>query len=181
MPRGSSPLARGKGEGRRACDHEPGIIPACAGKRRIKASKSSATRDHPRLRGEKCLRHWARSRAIGSSPLARGKVAEIGAQVRADRIIPACAGKSDLELFVARFMEDHPRLRGEKGHGDLAQVIRAGSSPLARGKAYRGLGARGDARIIPACAGKRTGAVPPPRSSKDHPRLRGEKYPEVRT
>ena len=49
--------------------------------------------DHPRLRGEKKLVGIVFREEEGSSPLARGKVAEIGAQVRADRIIPACAGK----------------------------------------------------------------------------------------
>ena len=91
---GSSPLARGKA----FLMSEPicyfGIIPACAGKSRVKHFKLCCYGDHPRLRGEKFAPRELLKEGGGSSPLARGKVCTAGAFERGRRIIPACAGKS---------------------------------------------------------------------------------------
>ena len=91
------------------------------------------------------------------------------------RIIPAYAGKRVDTSGKSLVVEDHPRLRGEKGYRTAWGHKFKGSSPLTRGKAItfhcRGLG-KG---IIPAYAGKRSCGYHLLRSQRDHPRLRGEK------
>ena len=131
--------------------------------------------DHPRLRGEKQYEHRIAKCSKGSSPLARGKVAEIAALCHNERIIPACAGKSIIRTTLEMYPKDHPRLRGEK-RGFLPRKCRQrGSSPLARGKASRSASSAKSRRIIPACAGKSKKPCCCVSAGRDHPRLRGEK------
>ena len=66
-------------------------------------------------------------------------------------------------------------MRGEKARLTFFSVLKRGSPPHARGKAYEWGKERIDARITPACAGK---SEIHPRGSIggiDHPRMRGEK------
>ena len=70
---GSSPLTRGKPEGRRPHGERAGLIPAHAGKTTRSMPASTCPRAHPRSRGENprtSTRNWVR---CGSSPLTRGK------------------------------------------------------------------------------------------------------------
>ena len=50
------------------------------------------------------------------------------------RITPAYAGRSDLRLRVHSQDEDHPRVRGEKVHGQALRRGEAGSPPRTRGE-----------------------------------------------
>ena len=66
------------------------------------------------MRGEKLVPLMCRSHTPGSSPHARGKGA-IGFYLEdCFRIIPACAGKRDPDIYYFRTGQDHPRMRGEK-------------------------------------------------------------------
>ena len=91
---GSSPLARGapgrfpQSAGRR------GIIPACAGSTNGAGMRASATRDHPRLRGEHIEMDTRFPSCEGSSPLARGAPAPALRHQAQRGIIPACAGST---------------------------------------------------------------------------------------
>ena len=70
---------------------------------------------------------------------------------------------------------DHPRVRGEKIRRGLVRFQIEGSPPRARGKVSRcrfGVCLLG---ITPACAGKRSSTKCCPNSTRDHPRVRGEK------
>ena len=71
---GSPPPMRGKGN--QCCDNlnETGITPAYAGKSISKARVSTASRDHPRLCGEKRGRITKVRLMTGSPPPMRGKV-----------------------------------------------------------------------------------------------------------
>ena len=73
VPPGSSPLTRGKrGDSCREPDGG-GLIPAHAGKTGCSTGLTSATRAHPRSRGENAPLSMIPSVRCGSSPLTRGK------------------------------------------------------------------------------------------------------------
>ena len=71
-------------------------------------------------------------------------------------------------------MAAHPRSRGENRTVTLYARGDLGSSPLTRGKPFKGSRRRSERGLIPAHAGK-TATRPRPRSSRTaHPRSRGE-------
>ena len=70
---GSSPLTRGKHDLRRRDQDRTGLIPAHAGKTRLRACGNGGPRAHPRSRGENVALSGVIAKAEGSSPLTRGK------------------------------------------------------------------------------------------------------------
>ena len=91
---GSSPLTRGKlirvllrTSGQR-------LIPAHAGKTTVPAFVLSMSQAHPRSRGENTSMASSVPISLGSSPLTRGKRAQIKAAVSVVGLIPAHAGKT---------------------------------------------------------------------------------------
>ena len=76
-----------------------GIIPAYAGSTPCPANKSSAARDHPRIRGEHVMDTEAAMRFLGSSPHTRGAPGDVSAPCFHLGIIPAYAG-STLKYLV---------------------------------------------------------------------------------
>ena len=111
-----------------------GITPAYAGKRFSDDGEKYNIEDHSRLRGEKGFLCGWRALRSGSPPLTRGKaIPPNGAQV-AYRITPAYAGKRFSDDGEKYNIEDHSRLRGEKGFLCGWRALRSGSPPLARGK-----------------------------------------------
>ena len=72
---GSSPLTRGKQSAIARGPRLVGLIPAHAGKTRPKNRRKSASRAHPRSRGENQVEGHLRVVLAGSSPLTRGKPA----------------------------------------------------------------------------------------------------------
>ena len=89
----------------------------------------------------------------------RGKVAQFGVTSMVQRITPAYAGKSASALQVSFYLEDHPRLCGEKRYMWLAHINNVGSPPPMRGKV---LNHKRDGRtrgITPAYAGKSVALV----------------------
>ena len=132
------------------------------------------TAAHPRSRGENIVIRGHIARDTGSSPLTRGKLSGMVAEVLGDRLIPAHAGKTPRLLRRAQPRRAHPRSRGENAGSRVATVIAPGSSPLTRGKRREADAARAAHRLIPAHAGKtgcvRRGAL----GASAHPRSRGE-------
>ena len=115
-----------------------------------------------------------RSRGRGSSPLTRGKLTVEVLVTQPVRLIPAHAGKTVYLGLIMVVSPAHPRSRGENSPRPSMRSMRAGSSPLTRGKRSVGR-TRGQAgRLIPAHAGK----TRPPAEAADgttaHPRSRGE-------
>ena len=110
---GSSPLTRGKrptGSHPRAVS---GLIPAHAGKTRLRASWALRTWAHPRSRGENVVLQEVPEAYQGSSPLTRGKLDKVRGHQGHGGLIPAHAGKTLARgrgLVVSRA---HPRSRGE--------------------------------------------------------------------
>ena len=71
-----------------------GIIPACAGSTTASRSRSGASWDHPRMRGEHLERILTVDMSEGSSPHARGAPLAVYVDRHAVGIIPACAGST---------------------------------------------------------------------------------------
>ena len=91
------------------------------------------------------------------------------------RITPACAGKSPEESGGRPGQRDHPRMCGEKAQKVLSFWPIRGSPPRMRGKGLRMLPGNWRRRITPAYAGKRSFRCGFFHSSRDHPRVCGEK------
>ena len=126
------------------------------------------------MRGEHWSARWRSAVPTGSSPHARGALLDDMAREVYGRIIPACAGSTCSLGQGLGGGKDHPRMRGEHMAAKLEKQLAKGSSPHARGARLHGLKVCKDDGIIPACAGSTPSWCPPPRSSRDHPRMRGE-------
>ena len=73
--------------------------------------------------------------------------------VAVDRFIPACAGNAASISLAASRWAVHPRMRGERVAWGAILVVRAGSSPHARGTLAKFALKYPERRFIPACAG----------------------------
>ena len=140
---GSPPCMRGK-EGAvlvQLCKDR--ITPACAGKRTRPQLYAIASKDHPRVCGEKKVMRGAKDKRMGSPPHVRGKAFLLTPAMVLSRITPACAGKSWSNALPCSRREDHPRVCGEKFFAAYGAMPLSGSPPRMRGKdqimgAYRG-------------------------------------------
>ena len=171
---GSSPLTRGK---RLACCRvalSVRLIPAHAGKTHALRSGRGDVQAHPRSRGENAGSPACLPRTAGSSPLTRGK-RRVLIFVRSNtRLIPAHAGKTRGTQRQCCQTAAHPRSRGENLIAPLITLTRAGSSPLTRGKRSVREDEWAMTGLIPAHAGKTSFHLRLLRSSRAHPRSRGE-------
>ena len=151
---GSSPLTRGKHQGRRERRHRVGLIPAHAGKTLPALSMLLRARAHPRSRGENPFSLFVGCATTGSSPLTRGK--------------PPSSRPRSTERRA------HPRSRGENSLLAFPNVNPLGSSPLTRGKHLTAPQTNHRSRLIPAHAGKTFGRAGGASPTRAHPRSRGE-------
>ena len=151
---GSPPPMRGKVYNSSRVEQRNRITPAYAGKSRICWRKSRGIWDHPRLCGEELHSCPTRRSAELSPPPMRGKVKYKAQRLYEKRITPAYAGKSLLVVNLACGKQDHPRLCGEKVHGDLYSCKMSGSPPPMRGKAVNAADVVNWFGITPAYAGK---------------------------
>ena len=111
---------------------------------------------------------------VGSSPHTRGARAVVCRAVRRAGIIPAYAGSTSSIVGLTKLARDHPRIRGEHSRSLTSRVSIPGSSPHTRGARGRPAQGRRRGGIIPAYAGSTSMARFCTRSSRDHPRIRGE-------
>ena len=158
------------------------LIPARAGKTGVLAVCEPVGEAHPRSRGENPGREHREPVKGGSSPLARGKPVRLTMWRAFCGLIPARAGKTMKLSRVSCIAAAHPRSRGENPIEPLNEEAEAGSSPLARGKPYTGIPARGAGGLIPARAGK-TPAHPRLhfRQAGSSPLARGKPHASCRT
>ena len=134
VPRGSSPLTRGKLAGLGYSSAWGGLIPAHAGKTTTPLPRSRSWWAHPRSRGENDAGAPHPRARFGSSPLTRGKL-DVGVGVdQVGGLIPAHAGKTFSRSARAVGATAHPRSRGENPATSRVSPCREGSSPLTRGK-----------------------------------------------
>ena len=174
LPRGSSPLTRGKPPLVRPGCAQGGLIPAHAGKTRPTECRALDTQAHPRSRGENSPTQRPQRNQEGSSPLTRGKLVSIVRAVTLAGLIPAHAGKTvwvRVEIDNARA---HPRSRGENRCVQSRPSRTVGSSPLTRGKRRVWRRLTNDVRLIPAHAGKTGRSLHVSELKRAHPRSRGE-------
>ena len=136
-------------------DADPGITPACAGKRHVERLRFALSGDHPRVCGEKLATGAAKVGGWGSPPRVRGKDAIQRHPSRGFGITPACAGKSKAQTVKMMWLRDHPRVCGEKVFCPSQGWKNGGSPPRVRGKAASRAAPCVRAGITPACAGKR--------------------------
>ncbi len=173
---GSSPRARGAQPPQRLSATGRGLIPACAGSTLAAWHGTTTGRAHPRVRGEHLGSAIDTVKGWGSSPRARGALAEQETGRRAHGLIPACAGSTCAEQYVRLPKAAHPRVRGEhdatleKGGG------KPGSSPRARGAPRADPRGAAELGLIPACAGSTIPDRPSGPCRWAHPRVRGEHY-----
>ena len=170
---GSSPLARGLPGRIVLHDLRGRIIPARAGFTRPRPASPTAAADHPRSRGVYDAAYVYGVATRGSSPLARGLRCASYAGTAGPRIIPARAGFTSGPQITKFDHGDHPRSRGVYVTGYWWPVVRAGSSPLARGlPSHSGLQYKLGG-IIPARAGFTPWTGGGACGRPDHPRSRG--------
>ena len=150
---GSSPLARGRRGVLAQNLRGVRIIPARAGSTPGRTGRTIDPRDHPRSRGVDPRHVGAVAYGEGSSPLARGRPDTAAPESTSWGIIPARAGSTESPSVVPQMLKDHPRSRGVDRPAASGWWLRAGSSPLARGRPVDGLATRVEHRIIPARAG----------------------------
>ena len=171
---GSSPLTRGKQDGVKAPSGRIRLIPAHAGKTTVSVAQVLAYPAHPRSRGENRTMPTMIAKAVGSSPLTRGKHDFVLARRLDVGLIPAHAGKtSHHDLSKVRTWA-HPRSRGENSPSAAVSPSGWGSSPLTRGKHVDIGFPDGTTRLIPAHAGKTNAVSGIVLRSGAHPRSRGE-------
>ena len=113
--RGSSPLARGLQHRVQPVLLHPRIIPARAGFTAPVASPRATYSDHPRSRGVYAFPESPLRKILGSSPLARGLLADPLPCCDHAGIIPARAGFTRKNERLPLLQEDHPRSRGVYG------------------------------------------------------------------
>ena len=150
---GSSPLARGTPEQPHAQPRPERFIPAGAGNTSRLRTSASRPSVHPRWRGEHRSRVFYARGKCGSSPLARGTLIPVPADLALQRFIPAGAGNTHAWWCRSPRSAVHPRWRGEHRTQRYIKPMRSGSSPLARGTHPLERFELGNDRFIPAGAG----------------------------
>ena len=171
---GSSPLTRGKLPVLRRQLPGARLIPAHAGKTLHNPAHRSASKAHPRSRGENFKDETRGVWGEGSSPLTRGKRPPRFKEDRVPGLIPAHAGKTNARRGMKYRGAAHPRSRGENQSRVRRHTPPPGSSPLTRGKQSEGTGAFTHHGLIPAHAGKTLLWGPTAALFRAHPRSRGE-------
>ena len=126
------------------------------------------------MRGEDTTSLLPSQEHTGSPPHARGRRSGSTCLNMSYRITPACAGKTTMRARPCKTKTDHPRMRGEDVEESVGGLLQLGSPPHARGRLDVTKGDIDYERITPACAGKTIRRVSSLKSSKDHPRMRGE-------
>ena len=91
-----------------------------------------------------------------------------------ERISPACAGNTAIELEGKMDVTDQPRVRGEHAPRKSAIFSLFGSAPRARGTLSSVIAREFLFRISPACAGNTCRTTPANAAAPDQPRVRGE-------
>ena len=129
---------------------------------------------HPRAGGENLHQARRDPSGWGSSPRWRGKQKEVNRSGRAERLIPALAGKTRQRRRAARLSTAHPRAGGENHRAPRRGRRGAGSSPRWRGKLKHDTTISRLQRLIPALAGKTLVLRPFTADRPAHPRAGGE-------
>ena len=131
---GSPPRMRGKASSHFCTCSTFGITPAYAGKSTCSFGHPLASRDHPRVCGEKSGLMRSNATGTGSPPRMRGKGLVPYVPRLVQGITPAYAGKRGRGTCPRPCGWDHPRVCGEKGSSHAFHGRKTGSPPRMRGK-----------------------------------------------
>ena len=131
---GSSPLTRGKRSPHTGSSRLRRLIPAHAGKTRLRRRGYIPRSAHPRSRGENEGVEGSDSSLCGSSPLTRGKRSSQTRTSPLPGLIPAHAGKTLRQSRRGPGPSAHPRSRGENEERLVESPALTGSSPAHAGK-----------------------------------------------
>ena len=130
------------------------ITPAYAGRRSSSGIHLTASRDHPRVRGEKGTERSITYPAMGSPPRTRGEEVPLSCLGDLDGITPAYAGRRATRITSPLPQWDHPRVRGEKLVTLVSGLDDKGSPPRTRGEGEQPRKQGAKKRITPAYAGR---------------------------
>ena len=172
--RGSSPLARGPRPSEEYCGRRRGLIPARAGTTPTRRRCCARPRAHPRSRGDHPPPGGHPVAHRGSSPLARGPLADFKQSLAPVGLIPARAGTTHNSARTPARRGAHPRSRGDHAGLDSGNDHIKGSSPLARGPRRSGCTLFAALGLIPARAGTTALAFLRAECDWAHPRSRGD-------
>ena len=152
----------------------PGITPAYAGKTPANRHSSKNMWDHPRVCGKDSTQFVIGILSIGSPPRMRERPVTERVFPPSERITPAYAGKTHLNLGHYRIPRDHPRVCG-KDMRLLARILCArGSPPRMRERRWFATCNLSVYGITPAYAGKTLALSRCLAGSRDHPRVCGK-------
>ena len=131
-------------------------------------------RAHPRACGENSWAARLMNGLGGSSPRVRGKPAVWDEATRAQRLIPARAGKTARARCARSSPPAHPRACGENERARAVGLANRGSSPRVRGKRPARCATAHAGGLIPARAGKTGPSSRIRLPGPAHPRACGE-------
>ena len=171
---GKTPRVRGKPSPKNTSNARSGLIPACAGKTKPCRSNGPAEGAHPRVCGENAIPSHHANGYPGSSPRVRGKLTVPRQAGKSFRLIPACAGKTNVLVLKLSHRGAHPRVCGENFLVSPYVERQLGSSPRVRGKLTRFTADDAGPGLIPACAGKTFPQRHRSNQPGAHPRVCGE-------
>ena len=170
----SPPLARGAQLGQQVHGVGVGLTPARAGSTSASCARPTATRTHPRSRGEHGYPMITDPTIVDSPPLARGAHTRTGPWFCTTGLTPARAGSTHCWASTITPRRTHPRSRGEhEGNVGLTAGFRD-SPPLARGARHPVHPRRQGLGLTPARAGSTPRCSWPREPRRTHPRSRGE-------
>ena len=152
-----------------------GSSPHTRGARIASITLSNGTSDHPRIRGEHRFLVLLQVALLGIIPAYAGStVMPLGVSASMSGSSPHTRGAPDSSVSPNPDTRDHPRIRGEHSLALPVDDSCLGIIPAYAGSTPCAAPSGGIKRIIPAYAGSTTSARPTSRSSRDHPRIRGE-------
>ena len=131
---GSSPRGRGKPAASLSVMRSFRLIPAWAGKTADASVRTIVLMAHPRVGGENGGLAFSVGEAPGSSPRGRGKRRPNRQTGLPLGLIPAWAGKTQVQSSPNPIPSAHPRVGGENTQIKLFTHNHEGSSPRGRGK-----------------------------------------------
>jgi len=170
----SPPLARGLLDQLHRPAALRGLTPAGAGTSFAEHPSGYAARTHPRWRGDFEGWIYTGTTAGDSPPLARGLRGLDLHRHDSRGLTPAGAGTSDGAAARVERPRTHPRWRGDFGEGLTWRLLQKDSPPLARGLRRGERTRRRLQGLTPAGAGTSCRAGGTSRSSRTHPRWRGD-------
>ena len=157
QPFGSSPFVRGQQVLGFVPPGRVRIIPARAGPTQVLRITTHPMADHPRSCGANAGQVLQVTALGGSSPLVRGQPGQRHIRQKPQRIIPARAGPTFIDIRLKVALTDHPRSCGANVVRIRRLTVLTGSSPLVRGQRRTVVLPRFAVRIIPARAGPTLG------------------------